>query len=244
MWKIDSTGVGRWQVEDAAWTVRAAGGHEGIGVARSGDNDHWCRFEPVGDDRLPVASEQYVRGRQWHVVYPQGDQSYALKAVFTPIEATRQRLILEATLSIQTSLLDTHPTLDLSASAADEIRVITPGGASGAAERLSTDTDSRAGDAARSQESSLPAGSAPIHVARSSEGTVAVLLGHHDFPFTQDRSSTGELRLRLFGDFLEKGVIRKTRPWIVIDRSDRPPHEDELLAGWKKLCDSPLPLMA
>ena len=52
------------------------------------------------------------------------------------------------------------------------------------------------------------------------------------------------LRLRLFGDFLEKGVIRKARPWIVITRGETPPSESELESLWKSLCESPLPLTA
>lgn len=232
MWKIESAGVGRWYVApEIAWTIRAAGGDHGIEIARDGGTGSWAGFQPVGEDRLPVASEQFVRKRQWHVIYPQAEQSYALSIVFTPIEATHRRLILEATLSIQTSLLDTHPMIDL---------CVPGGGRIGTLPAASRQPDEQA----QPEIGSSRSGAEPIHLARAGQGSVAVLLSPHDYPFTQDRSAGGELRLRLFGDFLEKGVIRKARPWLWIERSGGPPEDREVLERWCQLRDSPLPLMA
>ena len=57
---------------------------------------------------------------------------------------------------------------------------------------------------------------------------------------------SGIYRLRIFGDFLEKGVIRKARPWIVIDSATEAgaEHDRELRRCWEALRRTPLPLMA
>ncbi len=179
-------------------------------------------FNPVDQDFLPSAGEQYVRGDCWHVNYPQGDSSYALRLALQPIETAKDWIVLEATISIQTDLLDTHPKLDVDV-LCQSIDSLVP-------------TDLSGDDEVES------IGSAPISIAMDSGHHTSVLLGPHDSPFTTNHSTDALLRLRLFGDFLEKGVIRKARPWIIIDRSGSPPNEQRLEALWKQLCGSPLPL--
>jgi len=66
--------------------------------------------------------------------------------------------------------------------------------------------------------------------------------GPHDQPFTTNHSTDSLLRLRLFGEFLEKGVIRRGRPWLVIDVSGQVPAENRLVSLWQQLCGSPVPL--
>jgi hypothetical protein len=68
---------------------------------------------------------------------------------------------------------------------------------------------------------------------------IAIMIGPHDRPFTSDRSS-GELRLRLFGDFLEKGVIRKARVWIAFG-IDNALILEQL---WENMSNQSLPLSA
>lgn len=242
MWKTDQLGLAVWDDGGSAWRFDARGGSFGIGAVDGrgslrdhsgtasdaserhvrGDGDKgFFSLAPVEQDSLPAADEQYVRGDRWHVNCPQADSAFALRLAFQPIETTAESLRLELTISLQTDLLDTHPKIDI-AVPCNSIESF-------------ASADQAGGE-------SLDGGSgASIRVASSEHHHIGVLLGPHDSPFTTDHSTESMLLLRLFGDFLEKGVIRKARPWIVIDRSAKP--SPEKLAGWRdQLCRSPLPL--
>ncbi|MFK8113349.1 MAG: hypothetical protein AB8B91_14185 [Rubripirellula sp.] len=226
MWTTDQLGLAVWKQDDSAWYIDARGGDAGIGVVGSADGfaakSRYVSFLPVDEHKLPAAAEQYVRGNQWHVNYPQDDSSYALRLAFEAIETEADSIVLEVTISLQTDLLDLHPKLDVEVLCQD-IDSFVP-------------TDQYGGDEVAG------AGSAPISLAKNPKYSTSVLLGPHDSPFTTNHSSDMALRLRLFGDFLEKGVIRKARPWIKISRDSSLPKEADLEACWMRLCESPLPL--
>lgn len=221
MWTTDQLGIATWRDEGSTWNLDARGGDFGIRFMATANDDH-VSLNPVDQDLLPSAGEQYVRGNSLHVNFPQGDSSYALRLAIRPVETAPTFIVLETTVSIQTDLLDTHPKIDVDV--------------------LCNDIDSYVPTDLSGDDEVENAGSAPISVAVSKNHSTSVLLGPHDSPFTTNHSTDSLLRLRLFGDFLEKGVIRKARPWIVIDRSDTPPSESQLESWWKELCVSPLPL--
>lgn len=226
MWKTDKLGLGVWEDQGSAWHLDARGGQHGIGmIAESKDDprgfaesNRFVAFTPVPQDRLPAAAEQYVRGDRWHVNYPQSDGAFGLRMAMQPIESSPERLVLEVTVSIQTDLLDTHPKINIDA-ACDRVDTVAPA----------------EGEAAAT-------GSPAISVAVGQGHYVSVLLGPYDSPFTTNQCTDSRLHLRLFGDFLEKGVIRKARPWIVIDRSGDPPSRAQHRQWWNQLCGRPLPL--
>ena len=205
---------------DSVWSLDVRGGNHGIRIscAEAATADTACfALEAVGDDELPELSEQFVRGDELHLVYPQGEGNYALRLVLQPIDASDDGLVLEAVIAIQTNLLDSHPMVDL----------------------VSKTTDLRRENAGANPGDS---GAAEITVGRSGQCEVAALLGPHDSPFTLDGSWEEEIRLRLFGEFLEKGVIRKARPWLVMKRSEQPLEMEDLRTRWNELSSSPLPL--
>lgn len=219
MWKSDELGLASWQTEHSTWSLDARGGSHGIAMvdgdrSRNRSADRLVAFAPVGQDVLPAVAEQYVRGDTLHLTYLQGEGAYELRLALRPIVSSDQRLVLEGTVAIQTDHLDSHPTVD-----------------------VEVNCDSFVGDPIDG------IGAPPISQGTSKDHSVAILLGPHDSPFTTDESSESALRLRLFGDFLEKGVIRKARPWIVVSRG-KGPKEEELQGWWKQLCESPLPLTA
>jgi hypothetical protein len=238
MWTTDQLGLAVCRDHASAWYLDARGGEHGVGVIATtqadddgafADSRRFVSLSPVDQDVLPAAGEQYVRGDELHVNYPQAaGSSYAVRLAFKPIETAKNLIVLEVRISIQTDLLDTHPKIDVDTFC----RSIDS--------RVPTDpqfpTDSSGDDEVEG------VGSAPISVAVSKEHSVSVLLGPHDSPFTTNHSTDSLLRLRLFGDFLEKGVIRTARPWIVIDRSADAPGEEQLEKWWRQLCGSPLPL--
>lgn len=217
MWNPSSLGQAVWQTNDSQWSVDARGGAVGLRIDGTS-----LVLAGVGDAVFPDACEQYVRGDRWCVNFPQGESSFALRLAMVPIEASADRIVLEVTIAIQTDLLDTHPVLDIE-SMCDDIDSLVPADPFGENEVAGT-------------------GSAPISIAKSGSRYTSVLLGSHDSPFTTNHSTDSLLRLRLFGEFLEKGVIRKARPWVVIDRSGNPPDHSALTDLYRRLGERPLPL--
>tara|TARA_R110002049_G_scaffold305056_3_gene501089 strand:- start:43209 stop:43919 length:711 start_codon:yes stop_codon:yes gene_type:complete len=218
-WVSDHGGDNR-----STWCVDARGGSRGISLLRgsidgadSSARDSYFSFQPVGRDSLPVLAEQFIRGDELHLWYPQREGSFALRLMLQPILANEDFFVLEAVLSIETDLLDSHPMIDVVVPAIDVKRF--------------------ASDGATASE-----GVSPISVCRQQDDCVATLLGPHDRPFTRDQSGVGHLQLRLFGDFLEKGVIRKARPWLVVQRGQTEMDASGLSQRWNELSESPLPL--
>lgn len=211
--------VGHVLADDHQWSCRATGGTDGISF---GDPDGLLHLavQPSKGETLPVAVENYVRGDEWKVTFPQSTGQFGLRISLRAVAVSATRLVLEPTLSIQTSLLDTHPTLIFSAVGEHPESSLIQVESS---EQEVSVTSVRLADRA---------------------GQIAVLLGPHDAPFTADHSSDQKLQLQLFGEFLEKGVIRKARPWVVLDRSEAGLSTSDLQQYAKLLCETPLPLTA
>lgn len=200
------------------WVCSASGGAAGIELGdRSGALQ--LAVANVGDDLLPLAGEQYVCGDAWKVDFPQSIGKFSLRLSVRVVQATPTRIIWEPTFSLQTSLLDSAPSLALTARGEPDERV-----------RPWVDELSE---------------SVCVAACRTPEGgQMIVLLGPNDAPSTKNRCSRTRLDLRIFGEFLEKGVIRKARPWIVMDRSGSGVSETDLADYCTQLCHTPLPLTA
>ncbi|KAA5545336.1 hypothetical protein FYK55_06685 [Roseiconus nitratireducens] len=210
-------GVAAWQTRDSIWMIDARGGKDGIRF-RLGDES--VALIASGDEPLPVLDEQFFRGDELHLSFPQdgGGADFGFRLMIRPIlgpdiPIDSQRALFEWVVSIETSLLDTHPTMDLVAPASRGCR------------RLKVD-DPQGG----------------VHLAESPAGETTVLLGPADAPFTSVIDQPDTLRLRLFGEFLEKGVIRRARPWVIFNRMQQPISEAARKATWQALADSPVPL--
>jgi hypothetical protein len=239
MWQLDAIGSGCWRDDHRTVGVRAAGGGGGIGVGVAPHAGSQLTLEPVAPATLPRAADQFVRGDQWHLRYPEAaDCGYSLEMVLRPVESSSRRLVLELTLAIETSRLELHPAIDLRV-AGDSLRQVPIAGL--AADNESVGSGEAGPDAGRDTES---AAASAITQAAGSWGSATVLLGPRDLPFTRDRSSHGDLCLRLFGDFLEKGVIRKARPWVVLEGRDQASSDRELFTLWQQLRRAPLPLVS
>ncbi|MFG0254034.1 MAG: hypothetical protein ACF787_02885 [Rhodopirellula sp. JB053] len=208
--------IGRWDSASAGWTCRATGGKSGIAF-EDPETGLTLRVDNVGSDPLPMSDEQYVCGDSWKIDYPQQSGEYRLRLSVRVVHSTPTRTVWEPTFSLQTSLLDTDPSLELTAVGRFD-------------QELSPD---------------LPA-DVSVSSIRPAEGNgqLLVLLGPLDAPFTKHRSSGKRLDLRIFGEFLEKGVIRKTRPWIIFDRTVNGVSPGEISRYCDELCSTPLPLTA
>ena len=224
MWKTTQLGVGAWSDEFGELAVDARGGADGIAMGSLNDAVR-VQICEVDEEPLPIAGEQFIKeegdGDQWHINFPQGDARFALRLTLKPIESNSDRLVMETCLSVQTDLLDSHPKLDLQVDC-NRIESWVP-------------QDKFGKDDVRGP------GSAAISTATSGQNAASIILGPQDQPFTTNHSTDMLLRLRLFGDFLEKGVIRRGRPWIVLERNGRC-SDSELERLWNRLRESPLPL--
>jgi hypothetical protein len=222
MWITNQLGVATWRDAGTEWKIDAEGGNAiRLRNATEASLASTVRLSPVDDALLPAADEQFIRGRSWNVNYPQASHRHALRIAFEPIDTTPHSFLIEPTISIQTDLLDAHPKIDIQIDG-NSVKILDmPGGNDRAVNRT---------------------GSAAITIVRSDTMYAAVFLGPHDSPFTTDLSTSDSLKLRLFGEFLEKGVIRKARPWILIDHSEKEPSESELQTIWTQLANRPLPL--
>ncbi len=222
-------GIAAWQCEHSLWNVRAASGHHALQISLAGDPDDCAGSLLIASSDgkpLPTLDEQYVRGDELHLSFPQDavhpdpNQSFdfGFRVVLRPVavsclQPSPETVVFEALVSIQTTLLDLHPTLDLIASSDADVR---PQSAHGIANA--------------------------IHSGTIGDSSWSVILGPHDAPFTTDVDDSENARFRLFGEFLEKGVIRRARPWLVLHRGSQPLPTETLSAILSELAESPLPL--
>ena len=217
-WALEGADASSRGEHGGGWTCYAAGGAAGI---EFGDRAGTLRLSVanVGDEVLPLAGEQYVCGDAWKMHFPQTTGQFSMRLSVRVVHATATRIIWEPTFSIQTSLLDTAPSLALTSRGEPDARVA----------KIASELTSRVS----------------VCACRGPEGgQLIVLLGPNDAPLAKDRCCRTRLDLRIFGDFLEKGVIRKSRPWIVIDRSDDGVSKEDLADYCTRLCETPLPLTA
>ena len=201
VWSTGNIGSARLSVRDQTQAhIDAGGGRGGIAITRGRRR---VDLRSVDSEPQPTAGEHYVCDDEYHVNYPQHDANYALRLAWDVVPGLiDDAVVIEMRVSVQTDLMNTHPTLDLAVDHPSAERPPRP-----------CDAISRFGD----------------------QSDAAILLGPHDRPHTQNRGG----RLRLFGDFLERGVIRRARPWIVWGRTLS---DAELRRIHRALCQSPVPL--
>ena len=218
---------------DSAWLIEARGETSGI-CFRLGNQS--LRLVSSDDKPLARLAEQYVRGNELHLSFPQEEGlNFGFRIAIEPLLPTQLGLpssaagstgedsnvgnpdwmLFEVVVSIQTSLLDSHPTLDLIAE----------------------------GTAESADEGTLPNSIHQVSFASTTADSAHGngFLSQHDAPFTTDLTEASRLQLRLFGEFLEKGVIRRARPWLLLSRSDASPNVD-LAELWQHLNRRPVPL--
>ncbi|MEM6689321.1 MAG: hypothetical protein AAF664_07850 [Planctomycetota bacterium] len=222
-----TNGLGRWEDESGSIRFDLRGGQSHFLVSRQGFPELGLQLDGV--ETLPLADEQYVRDGRWYLNYPQTSLAHALRLQVKPQTCSfGSLLVVEICLVLQTDLLDTHPTVDLSITNV-LIDRLTP-----------KDWNLASPIAPPHRTDALEDGCSPVLVAKQNQSQTAILLDSHDAPFTTDLSDGGDLRIRLFGEFLEKGVIRKARPWIVFGNAS----QDELSLLHSQLQATPLPLTA
>lgn len=189
----------------------------------------------------PAVAESYARGEDFVVVMPQTAASgFGITLQARLLEADQRRAVAELLIAVQTDLLDCHPRLELwtppatlvtSASTARSIPAAAQTGRSLPTGATASPADDREG----------PGQAARLQLSGPAAAHAALLYGGGDGPVQVDAFGERAACFRLFGEFLEKGVIRKARPWIGLWRGG-PPDDQELTALLEQRRCRPLPL--
>ena len=218
MWEQTAINAARFRV--SGWELNVDCRTEGLQMMTRHDGccDSASSISVVGES-LPDVAESYVRGDELHLVLPQTNEGQSgLEIVLMVVQANRDLLIVESTLSLQTLLLDAYPAIDLNV------------GGDGA---VTTDRVASSLVFARSHRSS------PGNEPRTRRPETRVLVDERD-QLSIDSSSKNETGLRFFGEFMEKGVIRKVQPWWIW--SGMTLSANQLQNAVESLADRPLPL--
>ncbi len=198
--------------------------HKGVRVeSANGELCSLLRVHPQPAHGLAI-QESYVRQQDLIIAYSQSDDDqygFQLNWRLRDLDNQPDVFGIELWLSIQTRLLDTHPTIELSSHC----------------------------DSAQWKPMDVSAG---VENILSSPAVHTSRLGLHCMVFAQPSDAiqcelvesdvATECRWRLFGHFLEKGVIRRARFFAVVSVS--PLHEDLERDIFAQLVNSPLPLTA
>jgi hypothetical protein len=209
MWQKQSASHYRFHAD--AWCLDVQAGSRGITaqmVVAKGSPESLA-IELDGGF-LPPLKDSFLRGSDLHLNLPQDDLpaqagSFAaastqpgaiqagmtqagLEAVLSVLRSDADVLVLEAAIGLQTQWLDVHPA----------VRVQLPfGGTAVMSERGSSLV-------VRNQDSGV-----------SRTASLVVLIDERDRWSVTPSTTDG---VRFFGDFMEKGVIRKVQPWFVWSR--------------------------
>lgn len=190
---------------------------------------------------FPSLAETYFRGEDAIALFPQSeDAKFGLCVTYRVVGLSEQWLAVETIVALETNLLDSHPTVDLVLRGTNEAfedlevkhgaSVITANNGPSlqrktvapAAAYITSDADV-AGDAAESHMTT-------VLMFPPSDQAAAGLIAQEE----------SLLQIRLLAEFLEKGVIRKTRYWVTFWRH-RPTYA-EILDCYIQLQQEPLPL--
>jgi hypothetical protein len=180
-------------------------------------------------------SDFYARGNDITAYYPADDnRNFSVQIDLRIIEPTDNRLTIEFWLSIQTHLLDTRPSVNLGFGLPTNTarKILT------ARELSENDANSLHGD-----EASRTA--AIVSDTRNQEQELSTALLVHpldqgDICWTNSQNRASEIELSWFGQFMEKGVIRRGRMQVILSKQPIP--TESLKADYREFSESPLPL--
>ncbi len=215
MWELDKQDGASFRV--SGWRLQVAVQPQGVQLIATED----ASAPSIGSisllgDKLPAMRESFIRGDELHLSLPPNEQTKAgIDLALLIVLADRDCLVVESTLALQTLLLDAHPTIELGV----------PGdGAVANHSHQSALIFAREGQIAKTPREQL---------------AVRILIDERD-QLSLDRDYQGTASVGLFGEFMEKGVIRKAQPWWVWTSGDWDTTRMHSLVA--ELAQRPLPL--
>jgi len=225
MWENADRGEPEFRANGWKLVVRSDDQGARMLVCREGLVASSARLGLAGS-RLGPCSERYLRGDALHLSFADtASEPIAIDLVLTAIEADQGLLILESVISLRTSLLDSHPAVELQLGAGHPLHP-----------RWGDRPWSQVADSGSTlwlqAQPSLPGEGPRVAASVFCDDRDRVSI---DAPALIERGD-----LRFFGDFLEKGVIRKVQPWWVWSNGPVAPHLAEQIGH--RLAARPLPL--
>jgi hypothetical protein len=208
------------------WQGDLALDHPGVGLSigrESGGAESGffgVEFDPPHE---PILKDCYIRQGDLIIVYPQREQrKFTLQLDYRLLEATRDRILIELWISIQTYLLDSRPGVVVTCRSGDRaVRVRKVGDGPTRVESSRTVSTSRIGDL--------------------SWAWLTHPCDQTDTDWNWNDASNA-YQARLFEHFMEKGVIRRARMRCLIGAT--PFAESEVDEAYQAFVESPLPLTA
>lgn len=232
-----------WHLEDStatlldpAWPLRIDLADLATGVL-IGEGEREARLS-LGAGALPPFDDAYVRVSDLIASYSQTDQTrFSMQLDCRQIACSEELLCLEFWVSVQTFLLDSYPKIAW--------RLVPP-----SPQQLVCSESVVGADAAITLDSPTPnptKGSAIAAVYddyRDDQRVDWCLLIHQldqrEAVLSSWDTSVNEFELSLFGQFMEKGVIRRARMQWIASRDGL--SREEMQMHYQSFCKSPLPL--
>jgi hypothetical protein len=183
---------------------------------------HFFKINPKPSHSFNI-QEAYVRQNDLILRYEQsGADLYTVQLNWRRLESqTPEALALELWISVQTTLLDTHPAIDIRSRTPDAFWHI-----------LTLD------DLSISKSTSTAIG-----LVKKSGVTAMIMLDPSDAQQSHKTLDRNEhLTLKLFGEFMEKGVIRRARLRLIAVPGEIA--RSKIAKHYRAFTDSPLPLTA
>ncbi len=219
--------VGRWSVR-----LHPASPADGLQFARQEASWGPCpvlSVRPLPEHALTL-EEAYVRESDLIVRFGQSDSdTYAFQLNWQLLPGNAPFAVgVELWVSTQTSLLAAKPQLEI---------------ASGGAGEWSWEIWEHARFGGEAPSDERPAGPAAL-ISKAADGLVVWLVEPSDQRHVVLETSPDQAtqRVRLFGHFMEKGVIRRARMRFLVAEGDV--SEADLVAAYQEFARSPLPLTA
>lgn len=203
MWEISGEGSAEFRAN--GWKLVVTSGEPQIGGIRLLS----CREDLVGASAriiipgtdLARCNECYIRGDALHLSFPVTEKCpLGLELVMMAIEADQQMMVVESVIGIHTRLLDSYPQLQL------EVGAGHPGFPVWG--RVGWEQTHSDGDSVWMRASGRNAIEGP-------GVSTSLLCERRDLHSLSSPAPDPTVAVHFFGDFLEKGVIRKVQPWWV-----------------------------
>lgn len=226
IWTISSTGRAEAEVDGFAVTIDSADPTAGAQLRRpDAPATRVLALRDAVDVPLPQRSEFYARQDLFTASYPQSEGSLFGFELRWALQRIQDVHLLGLTIAVQTTLLDCHPTLDVALGGPARPVTCSPAIGNG---------DSRQPRTERTESVAVSG------IEIQCVPPLLLVQRRQDAPFNTLYDAPGrEAFLRVFAEFMEKGVIRKTQLWLVLDAA--PP---ELAEIGRLIAQLPLPLTA
>jgi hypothetical protein len=255
-WIIDQAGTATFE-NSSAWTVQCSTTSPSSGIWFGNHDAVFDSAEAVGilpseGQHFPLLDESYVRGVDLVLRYPQADGFlFGLEICHRVVICEADVVGVESICSIQTDLLDCHPTFDIISRWAlgqvepqlqSDLATGVPGSQAVSLKLAATHTMpptitrlQMTGELVEPHTHPQSHGSLP-------QGEAYLLLPPSDCRAARMEQplAPNSIRYRMLAEFLEKGVIRKSRFWTT--RWSEAPDNSRLLDTYGQLMNEPLPL--